>query len=429
MFMRKLKSTLRRTFFRYCPSKLLRPIIRNMIQLDYEYDPNLVVKIAETKEELEGAFRVLYQSYIEMGYCQKSESEIQLTLHHALPTTSVIIAKHKDEVVGTLSLVRNNNLKLPCENIWNIEGLNRYDRRVAEITSLAIDKRFRRSKSGNIFFPLLKFMYEFSTDYFGTQILTIVVHPKERAFYEAIFFFRALSEEMVADYYGAPAIALFLDIKKSTNHGKKIYGGKTASKNLYHYLTQFKSKNLIMPKRNSFSVDYPVLDKTMFQYFFFEKSEIGHGVNEETLEKILRHFPGPNGRRVSSRFAVDIPAHLIDPETGKCDNVMIKNVSATGLRIVNAQHGTVLQLESMKVYQLEFFSGEQIFPMNVVNQWCSGGIQAGFRVISNQLNWHRFLKTIHFKYLSSQEILNVFQSNAKGSCVKRLTSRHITQSS
>lgn len=378
-----------------------------MIQIDYDYDSNLVVKIAETKEELEGAFQVLYRSYLEMGYCEKSESEMRLTIHHALPTTSVIIAKYKNKVVGTLTLVRNNNLKLPCEKEWNIDFLKTDDRRVAEITCLAIDKEFRRAKNGNIFFPVMKFMYEFSTQYFGTQTLAIVVHPKERCFYEGLMFFTPIDEKVVENYYGAPAMAFYLNFSGAKSVYSKAYNDKIKSKNLYHYFEEFTSKNLQMPKRNSYSVDYPVLNKNLFQYFYFEKSNLGASVDEQTLQKILMHYPSRKKSRVINRFSVDIQAKLLGSDFSEGYDVVIKNISTTGLRIVSAD-GQPLALQNYKNYEIQFTNHDKTFEMTISNQWLNHNTQAGFEVKTNQLNWYRFLKNISRNYAYAEDVEAVF---------------------
>lgn len=407
-----IQKAFKKFFFNYCPSFLLHATIRNFINIDYDYDPKLVVKLAETKKELEGAFQVLYRNYLEMGYCEKSESQLRLTLHHALPTTSVIIAKYDGKVVGTLTLVRTNNLKLPCEKEWNIDFLKVADRRVAEITSLAIDKEFRRVKKGNIFLPVLKFMYQFSTERFGTEILAIVVHPKERAFYQGIFFFKPINDVVVQDYYGAPAIGLYLDLIKTKPTYKKVYENKKTSKNLYHFFVQFTSSNIVMPVRHSFSVDYPVLDKKLFNYFFFEKSSIGRQVTVEDMEKILTHYPSRQQDRIANRFTVDIPGVLINTNSDKMANVMIKNISATGLRIVTGQENNGF-FDPTHSYRIQFAYSDSIFEMEINYQWSKESKQAGFTVQSNQINWHRFLKSVHSKYASSEDIKSVFTAATK----------------
>jgi hypothetical protein len=407
IFLKNVRSILRKLFYSSCPSVILKPALRNLIHIEYSHDPDLVVKIAETKEELEGAFQVLYRSYLEKGYCEKIEAEMKLTLHHALPTTSVIIAKYKGQVVGTLTLVRNNNLKLPCEKEWDLGFLKKDDRRVAEITCLAVDKNYRRVRKGNIFFPILKYMYSFATRYFGTEILTVVVHPDEKDFYQGVLQFQPIEKRVVVDYFGGPAIALYLDLVQAKEMFRRVYGGKPAHKDLYRYFEEFTSKNLVMPEKNSFSVDYPVLNKDLFYYFFFEKSKIGYSVDDLTLQKILQHYPSRSVIRASSRFTVDIRARLTEPWTKEKREVIIKNISETGIRLISLDHPLDFFKEG-KNYEIQFENNEVTFKMTITGQWASGGTQAGFKVISNQLNWHRFLKSIHYKYVPMEDVQAVF---------------------
>lgn len=403
-----LRTFFRRMFFKHCPPSLLQKVIREMISLDSTPDPDLVIKIAETKEELEGAFQVLYRAYLEMGYCEETESKMRLTIHHALPTTAVIIAKYKDKVVGTLSLVRDNNLNLPCEKDWNIEFLRTHHRRVAEITSLAVDREFRRAKKGNIFFPLLKFMYEFATDYFGTRILSIVVHPKELDFYEGLFFFRPIDKKILQDYYGAPAIALYLDLVEAKNRYRKVYGKKPHHKNIYRYFTEVKSPCLVMPVKTHFSVDYPVLNKSLFRYFFYEVSNIGESVDADTLDKIMRHYPGDDEGRIASRFDVDLTAHIVNAETDSVHAVRITNISSSGLRLVCDESDPGNIFEPHKNYELRFEPDTQLQAMVIACQWKRAGNVGGFRVSTNQLSWYHFLKQVHRNYAPSDDIHFVF---------------------
>ncbi len=187
------------------------------------------------------------------------------------------------------------------------------------------------------------------------------------------------------------------------------------SKNLYHFFTQFKSQNLIMPKRNSYSVDYPVFDKQLFQYFFFEKSKVGETVSAEMLDKLLQHYPDFSGEnRVSSRFTVDIPAVIVDPATLQHHAVVIKNISTTGIRIVSAANALEF-LEMNSDYQIQFAHKNSVFEMTIESQWNKAGTQAGFTVRSNQLNWHRLLRSINFKYTPSADVRDVFMAYRKAS--------------
>jgi hypothetical protein len=47
---------------------------------------------------------------------------------------------------------------------------------VAEVSALAMHPKFRRN-GGPILFPLMKFMYEYSTRFFDTRHLVIAVNP------------------------------------------------------------------------------------------------------------------------------------------------------------------------------------------------------------------------------------------------------------
>src|SRR5690349_17311843 len=61
-------------------------------------------KLASSADELDQAYRLLHDAYVKEGYMQPHPSGLRCSIFGALPYTSVLIAKYKDEVVSTVSL-------------------------------------------------------------------------------------------------------------------------------------------------------------------------------------------------------------------------------------------------------------------------------------------------------------------------------------
>src|SRR4051794_33013541 len=77
------------------------------------------VKIASSREEFEDAFRLLATNYRACGYEQQNTGFFRFTPFQVLPTTVILVAKHKDRVVATLSVVPDTELcGLPMEKVY-----------------------------------------------------------------------------------------------------------------------------------------------------------------------------------------------------------------------------------------------------------------------------------------------------------------------
>src|SRR6478609_8379282 len=85
------------------PAPVRFKVYRSMVDIDPAPDERLVLKIAETREELEACFRLLHDAYVSSGFMKPDPSGMRLTIYHALPTTTTLCAKYDGRVVGTIS--------------------------------------------------------------------------------------------------------------------------------------------------------------------------------------------------------------------------------------------------------------------------------------------------------------------------------------
>ena len=120
------------------PRKWRFKINQSLIRLPINDDIDLRVKIAHRKEELEQAFHLLYESYCHMGYMTPNEAELRVTKYHALPSTTTIVAMIGDEVVGTVSLIRDGNYGFPSDCLVDKDELRANKLRLVEVSSLAV---------------------------------------------------------------------------------------------------------------------------------------------------------------------------------------------------------------------------------------------------------------------------------------------------
>jgi GNAT superfamily N-acetyltransferase len=192
-------------------------IYRSFVECDPAPNTRLVLKIAETREELEACLSLLHDSYVDSGFMTPDPSGMRVTIYHSLPTTTTLCAKYDDKVVGTVSLIRESALGFPLQRIFDLSGVRARKGNIAEVSALAVHPRFRRT-GGSILFPLMKFMYEYCTTFFDTRHLLIAVNPRHIELYESLLFFKRLSATVVDNYdfvNGAPAVGATLDLKRA----------------------------------------------------------------------------------------------------------------------------------------------------------------------------------------------------------------------
>src|SRR5689334_20585841 len=104
------------------------------------------IRIANSRYELAQALSLVYHNYLEAGLIEPNAAEGRVIRQHALASTEVFVAKTRNEVFGTATLVRDSALGLPMESIYAREVETRRDQNLclAEVSCLA-DRRSRLS--------------------------------------------------------------------------------------------------------------------------------------------------------------------------------------------------------------------------------------------------------------------------------------------
>lgn len=287
----------------FLPKGIRDPLCRSSLKLSLRCPDGLEIKIARTRHELEACFRLLHDSYVEQGYMAPQNHGIRVTPYHALPTTTTFIATSYGKVIGTLTLIRDGVFGLPLEKAYDLMVLRRKKKVLAEVSSLAVHKEFR-GEGGAYVFPLLKYMYEYATRYFGTEILVIGVNPRQWMFYESILLFSPIHGVVDVQNYdfvsGAPVIGACLDLRWARKQYDACYGDRSDEQNLFKYFTRVTLPNLKFPKRRHFRACDPIMTPELFNYFFIEKTKELCRLNEEQLRLLGESYPTPEYEKVLS---------------------------------------------------------------------------------------------------------------------------------
>lgn len=259
-----------RSVFSVLPRTLRFALYRSLVDCEPHPDSRLVLKIADTKEELEACFRLLHDAYVDAGYMKPDPSGMRATIYHALPTTTTLCAKFDGRVVGTLSLIRESAFGFPLQSAFDLHEIRTRGGKIAEGSALAVHPDFRKT-SGSIMFPLMKFMYDYCQHFFDTSNLVIAVNPDRIEMYESLLCFERLQQAQVDNYdfaNGAPAVGACLNMRTASAEFKKVYGNRARRKNLHIYFMRSRLKNIIMPNRRYFTTNDPVMTPDLLDYFF-----------------------------------------------------------------------------------------------------------------------------------------------------------------
>jgi hypothetical protein len=264
-------------------------------RLDKPLSKKFVFKLAQTREELEACFRLLHDEYVRAGFMEPDPSGMRVMFHHALPTTSTLMCRYGNRVVGTVSLVRENGRGFPMQRAFDLGEVIREGGSVAEVSALAISRRFHAAKD-RVMMPLLKFLYEYAEYRFNTRHLVIAVHPLHAGFYEDVLCFRRLSCPPV-DHYdlvnGAPAVGAHLDLDKAKECFFRKYADVPLEKNLYHYFAVAALPNGQFPHERFDATIDPVMTPELMDYLFNQQTKIfsALGINEMRLLHMIYNLP------------------------------------------------------------------------------------------------------------------------------------------
>jgi hypothetical protein len=172
-------------------------------------------KIAADRDELEGAFGLVYQAYLRSGLAEPNHQQMRITPWQLLPTSDVMVATLRGEVVCTMSLVADGELGLPMESIYSheVDRFRYQGSRIAEVSCLA-DRRGKISRSLPVLIDIMSLTAQCARAR-GVDELLIAVHPHHATFYEKFVGFRRIGgTRSYAGVCDNPAVALAMDVNR-----------------------------------------------------------------------------------------------------------------------------------------------------------------------------------------------------------------------
>lgn len=275
------------------PKHLRFKVIRNLLKVPKTLDLSFSFRIAQTKEDLEQAYRILHDSYVDAQFMKPHSSGMRILKYFLLPSTTTILVLHQEKVIGTMSIIRRTQLGLPMEKDFDLSEYLQNGAPCAEISSLAIDKNFVGNK-GAVFLPICKFFNEFITQYMGINKVFIAVNPSMADFYECFLLFQKIKNKTIGHYQfanGAPAVGFYYDLSLARSEYQTIYGKREPEKNLHKYFFENKLPHFVFPNRLFNKSMDPIMSADMLRYFFIQKSDVIQSLTPEERAYLTNLYP------------------------------------------------------------------------------------------------------------------------------------------
>ncbi len=262
---------------------------------------NIVYHIARTKSELEQAFSLVYKEYIGRGYIPKHyKSDLRISIFNALPSTTTFVAKDKNKVVATVTLIPDSPLGLPMDKIYKkeVDVLRKKKRKIAEVSQLSIDSSLFPKGWFSMFnfnklmfvFRLFKLVLDYGIYKEKLNDFCIAVNPKHQYLYKFLEFKQLGKLKYYGEVNQAPALAWRFNLDEAEKRA-------AARKGLYNVFFGEKTK----PEAFKGKYRYSVSD---LEYFFLKKSGHFKKAAKRQLDYIQSCYPKKNIKRVIKKYEI-----------------------------------------------------------------------------------------------------------------------------
>ena len=153
---------------------------------------NLVIRLAEGQREIDQANQLVCQNYLRVGLFQDEAVFWENAYIHS-PFRTAIVAMDNEQVVGTVSIIKDSPLGLPADKFQPdiVRQLRARGELLAESSAFSVDPG-QDQRSLALF--LLTFMFQYGFYHVGIDRFLASVVPKHGNFYQNVFRFIKLSE-------------------------------------------------------------------------------------------------------------------------------------------------------------------------------------------------------------------------------------------
>lgn len=149
-------------------------------------NPNIIIRLTQSDEEIKAANWLVYRNYIDNLYWPEDEEAFQRNPYLNSPARHVFVAVDSGRVIGTMGVIKDSPMRLPSDT-YSPDILRRYrenNERIGEITSFAVDQSVHHPM--NLILFLFKFSLQYSFYYLNLDRLIANCVPKHADFYEKV---------------------------------------------------------------------------------------------------------------------------------------------------------------------------------------------------------------------------------------------------
>ncbi|MBL4869264.1 MAG: GNAT family N-acetyltransferase [Pseudomonadales bacterium] len=200
-----------------------KPVLK--VDLNDEEDFNFIV--ATDIDSRRKAYELGYKVYNESGYIHNEDKVCVNSFDGGKNVFTLLVETKEGKAVGTVTLNFEAGDGLPCDQIFNEElfSLRKMNRRLAEITRLAIAPEYRTSKT--ILLRMFHFIFIHAFHNMKQTDFLVEVHPRHLKFYTKLFCFQQIGEAKPCERVnGSPGILLSTSLKYLSNQVKKFRDNK-----------------------------------------------------------------------------------------------------------------------------------------------------------------------------------------------------------
>ncbi|MGB9626897.1 MAG: N-acyl amino acid synthase FeeM domain-containing protein [Phycisphaerae bacterium] len=172
-----------------------------------------LVRRAASFTELLGAFALVQENYVRLGYKTAASGVYHFSIYNLLPATVTLIGELGGAITGTVSLVPDSPLGMPCADVFPelCESLRREGHRLGEATMLA-DRRMSHVRAWPQLRAMLRMLMDVAAESRLTKLI-VLCHPHHAAFYLHRLPFRQAADVRPCPHVnGSPAVPLTLDL-------------------------------------------------------------------------------------------------------------------------------------------------------------------------------------------------------------------------
>jgi hypothetical protein len=278
-----------RMAMRFLSEEQRQALYRKMARIPAEYfNPGFTVEIAQSKEDLQSAYKLLHDCYVGIKIIDPQPSGLRCNLFSFLPVATIIVAKIDGKVVGTVSAIKDSVSGLPSDKDFLNENnrLRQQGNVLIEASALAVAPEYRGEHS--VSFLLMKYLYNYCRNCFRGDYMIGAVHPKAEDFYKALWKFEKNGEPLqYASLKGAAAIHISMDL--SAEHFDRVieaFGPADPQKNLGSLILGPDDRFFYPHERTGLAI-HPVITPQLLKYFCLEQKEIWSRMNPQDQQTLI----------------------------------------------------------------------------------------------------------------------------------------------